>query len=59
MILDAFRKAELPEPIIEEVAGGMQITFLKDIFSEEYLQRLGLNERQVKADISPLKGTVS
>ena len=27
----------------------MQITFLKDIFSEDYLKRLGLNERQIKA----------
>lgn len=49
MILDTFRKAGLHEPTIEEVAGGMQITFLKDIFSEDYLKRIGLNERQVKA----------
>lgn len=49
MIMDTCRKAGLPEPTIEEVAGGMQITFLKDIFSEDYLKRLGLNERQIKA----------
>ncbi len=49
MILDTCRKAGLPEPTIEEVAGGMQITFLKDIFSEDYLKRMGLNERQIKA----------
>ena len=35
--------------IYEEVAGGIQITFLKDIFSEDYVKRLGLNERQIKA----------
>jgi ATP-dependent DNA helicase RecG len=29
------------------VAGGIQITFLKDIFSEDYLKQLGLNERQM------------
>jgi ATP-dependent DNA helicase RecG len=49
MIMDTCRKAGLPEPTIEEVAGGMQITFLKDMFSEDYLKRRGLNERQVKA----------
>lgn len=49
MIMDTCHKAGLPEPTIEEVAGGMQITFLKDIFSEDYLKRMGLNERQVKA----------
>ncbi len=49
MMMDTCRKAGLPEPTIEEVAGGMQITFLKDMFSEDYLKRRGLNERQVKA----------
>lgn len=48
MIMDTCRKAGLPEPTIEEIAGGMQITFLKNI-SGEYLKRLGLNERQIKA----------
>lgn len=49
MMMDACRKAGLPEPAIEEVAGGIQITFLKDIFSEDFLKRMGLNERQIKA----------
>jgi len=49
MMMDTCRKAGLPEPAIEEVAGGMQITFLKDTFSEDYLKRSGLSERQVKA----------
>lgn len=48
MMMDACRKAGLPEPTIEENAGGMQITFLKNI-SGDYLKRLGLNERQIKA----------
>lgn len=47
--MDACWKAGLPEPTLEEVAGGMQITFLKDIFSENYLKCTGLNERQIKA----------
>lgn len=49
MIMDACRKAGLPEPAIEEAAGGLQITFLKDIFTEDYLKRLGLNKRQIDA----------
>lgn len=49
MMMDTCRKAGLPEPTIEEVAGGIQITFLKDIFSIDYLKRLGLNERQSEA----------
>lgn len=31
------------------MARHMQITFLKDIFSEDYLKRMGLNERQIEA----------
>jgi len=49
MMINACLKAGLPEPTIEEVAGGFQITFLKDIFSEDYLKRLGLSERQINA----------
>lgn len=38
-----------PEPFIEEFAGGIQVTFIKTIFSEEYLKEIGLNDRQIKA----------
>lgn len=43
------KKAGLPEPVYKEAGGGMQVTFLKDIYTEEYLQKMGLNERQIKA----------
>jgi ATP-dependent DNA helicase RecG len=36
----------LPEPVLEEDQGGVRVTFLKDIYTEEYLVRLGLNDRQ-------------
>jgi ATP-dependent DNA helicase RecG len=39
----------LPEPVLEEDQGGLRITFLKDIFTEEYLARLGVNDRQKQA----------
>lgn len=48
MMMNACRKAGLPEPIIEETAGGIQITFLKDIFSEDYMKQMRLNERQIE-----------
>ncbi len=44
----ACRNAGLLEPIFEEYQ-GFRVIFRKDIFSEEYLRGLGLNERQVKA----------
>ena len=48
-ILTAFQEAGLPEPIFEESWGGVMVTFLKDIYTEEYLQNLNLSERQIKA----------
>jgi ATP-dependent DNA helicase RecG len=40
--------AGLPEPIFEEYQ-GFQVVFRKDIYNEEYLRSLNLNERQIKA----------
>ena len=47
-IIDACREAGLPEPIIEEEQGGFSITFLKDIYTEEYLASLGLEKPLIK-----------
>ncbi len=41
-------KAGIPEPKFE-VNQGFRVIFRKDIYTEDYLQRLGLNERQMKA----------
>ena len=41
-------KAGIPEPKFEEHQ-GFRVIFRKDIYTEEYLQKLGLNERQIKA----------
>jgi ATP-dependent DNA helicase RecG len=41
----------LPEPEIKEANGGILVTLFKDKFTEEHLQKLGLNERQIKAVI--------
>ena len=59
-ILTACRDAGMPEPIFEEAWGGIQVTFLKDIYTEEYLKKLNLNERQLKAMIEVKRsGTIT
>ena len=44
----ACSRAGIPEPKFEENQ-GFRVIFKKDIYTEEYLQKLGLNERQIKA----------
>jgi ATP-dependent DNA helicase RecG len=39
----------LPEPLLEEDQGGVRVTFLKDIYTEENLRQLGLSDRQTRA----------
>jgi len=39
----------LPEPVFKEITGGLVVTFGKSKYTEEYLGKLGLNERQSKA----------
>ncbi|WP_216848961.1 ATP-binding protein [Pedobacter sp. L105] len=48
-MIDAFKGDGLPEPIFEENSGGFQVTFLKDSYSQDFLNQIGLNERQIKA----------
>ncbi len=53
-------KAELPAPMFEELQNGFQVTFRKDIYTEESLRKLGLNERQLKAVIhTKLAGSIN
>ena len=48
-IMDNMKSAGLPEPEFKEEMGGFSVYFRKDIYTEEYLRKLGLNERQIKA----------
>jgi len=41
-------RAGLPEPQLEEYQ-GFRVIFRKDIYTEEYLSKLDLNDRQIKA----------
>lgn len=45
---NACKMAGIPEPVFK-TDRSFQIEFMKDVFSEEFLRRKGLNERQIKA----------
>jgi ATP-dependent DNA helicase RecG len=49
IMMEGCREYGLPEPIIAEEQGGISVTFLKDIYTEEYLRSFNLNERQTRA----------
>jgi ATP-dependent DNA helicase RecG len=48
-IINSCRDAELPEPELIGIDGGVQVTIFKDRYTEEQLKKLGLNDRQIKA----------
>ncbi|MDR1556077.1 MAG: transcriptional regulator, partial [Tannerellaceae bacterium] len=48
-IVDSCQAAGLPTPDLKEKEGGFIVTLFKDKFTEEQLQKLGLNDRQIKA----------
>jgi len=47
-ILEACKAQGLPEPEFENEKGIMKVIFYKDIYNEENLRKMGLNERQIK-----------
>lgn len=48
-IIDSCKAAGLPTPALEEDMGGFIVKLFKDRFTEDQLQKLGINERQIKA----------
>lgn len=48
-IINSCKEAGLPAPDIKEEFGGFSVTIFKDVFTEEHLKKLGLNDRQIKA----------
>jgi len=48
-IVDLCKEQNLPEPDYKEEQGGFSVWFYKDIYTEENLRKMGLNERQIKA----------
>ena len=49
IMLEGCREYGMPEPLIVEEQGGIAVSFLKDLYTEEYLKDFGLEDRQVKA----------
>ncbi|MEJ7678725.1 MAG: ATP-binding protein [Segetibacter sp.] len=49
IMMNGCKEYGLPEPIIAEEQNGISVTFLKDIYTEEYLKSFNLNERQTRA----------
>jgi len=48
-IVNSCKAAGLPTPTLEEDMGGFMVKLFKDRFSEEELQKIGLNVRQIRA----------
>lgn len=48
-IFEACKEMELPEPILKEEQGGFVSKIFKNRFTTEQLEKMGFNERQVKA----------
>ena len=54
-IISTCKEAGLPDPQIIEQDGGILVTLFKNKYSLDQLQKLGLNERQVKAALYVLE----
>ena len=50
-MVEWMKEAGLPEPEYREEMGGFSVYFYKDIYTEENLRKMGLNDRQIKAVI--------
>lgn len=48
-IINSCKTDGLPAPDLKEKEGGFIVTLFKDRFSKEQLEKLGLNDRQMKA----------
>lgn len=48
-IIEECKKAGLPEPNFKIKSGGFLVTFFKEKFTQDYLEKLKLNDRQIKA----------
>lgn len=49
MMVQGCRQYRMLDPVIEEDQGGIRITFLKDIYTEEFLKKQNLPVRQIDA----------
>ena len=47
-MIEAFRKAGLPTPLFEEAHGGFSVTFIKDLYTDDRLEEMGLTDREIE-----------
>lgn len=48
-IIDECKNANLPEPVTEEITGGICVTIFKNRLNDNFIKNLNLTERQIKA----------
>ena len=48
-MVEWMKEAGLPEPEYKEELAGFSVYFYKDVYTEENLRKMGLNERQIRA----------
>ena len=48
-MVEWMKEAGLPEPEYKEELGGFSVYFYKDVYIEENLRKMEVNERQIKA----------
>lgn len=59
-IIEACKEHNLPEPVLKEEQGGFLTKIYKDIYTNDYLEKLGLNDRQIKVVLyTKEKGSVN
>ncbi|TVQ17601.1 MAG: hypothetical protein EA361_02270 [Bacteroidetes bacterium] len=59
-IFDTCKEADLPEPDFSERDGGFLVTLFKNLLTEEYFAKIGLNKRQLNAvEFVKKKGKIS
>ncbi len=49
IMMNACKEYDLPEPVVTEEQGGISVTFLKDVYTLDYLKSFHLSDRQTKA----------
>ena len=46
IMMKGCKKYRLPEPVIAEEQSGISVSFLKDVYTEEYLKSFDLSDRR-------------
>ncbi|MCD6087653.1 MAG: putative DNA binding domain-containing protein [Candidatus Hydrothermae bacterium] len=47
-MIEALERAGLPTPLFEEAHGGFSVTFIKDLYTDDRLEEMGLTDREIE-----------